>query len=51
MKSSLSLSEKHEFILANERHLAKNVAAEVIDKPELVLWMILISVFFVFYFF
>ena len=51
MESSLSLSEKYELILANERQLAKNVAAEVVDRPELVMWMILIPVFFVFYFF
>lgn len=51
MESSLSLSEKYELILANERQLAKNVAAEVVDRPELAMWMILIPVFFVFYFF
>jgi hypothetical protein len=51
MKSSLSLSEKYELIFANEKQLAKNVAADVIDKPQLELWMILIPVFFVFYFF
>jgi len=51
MKASLSLSEKHDLILANEQQLAKSVAADVIDKPQLALWMILIPVFFVFYFF
>ena len=50
MKSSSSLSEKHDLILANEKLLAQKVAADVIDKPQLALWMIVIPVFFVFYF-
>lgn len=51
MKSSSSMSEKRGLILANEQLLARKVAADVIDKPQLALWMILIPVFFVFYFF
>ena len=51
MASSLSLLEKHDEILVNERQLAGHVALDVVDRPLLALWMILIPVFFVIYFF
>ena len=35
-------------ILAHERSFARHVAGEVVDKPVLAMWMILIPVFFVF---
>ena len=40
-----------ELILDHERAFAKQVAGDVIDKPQLTMWMIMIPVFFVFYFF
>ncbi|MDJ0621558.1 MAG: NF038143 family protein [Desulfocapsaceae bacterium] len=46
-----NLQEKYNSILENERVLTAHVAGEVIDKPLLSLWMILIPVFFVFYYF
>lgn len=45
------LLEKYTSILQNEEALTAYVAGEVIEKPQLALWMILIPVFFVFYFF
>ena len=51
MESSLSLLEKHDEILANEQKLAGHVALDVIDRPVLAMWMILIPIFFVFYYF
>ncbi len=42
--------EKWAAILENEKQCASRIALEVIDKPVLALWMILIPVFFVFYF-
>ncbi len=42
--------EKRIVILDNEKRFASKIALEVIDKPVLALWMILIPVFFVFYF-
>ena len=50
MADSSSLSDKHDFILAEERRFAWQVGASVIDKPKLAVWMILIPVFFIFYF-
>ena len=38
-------------ILAHERSFAGHVAGEVVDKPVLAMWMILIPVFFVFFFY
>ena len=46
-----ALAEKKEMILANETAFAKAVAAVVIEKPTLSLWMILIPVIFVHFFY
>jgi hypothetical protein len=45
------LDFNRELILAHERRFAGYVAGEVVDKPVLAMWMILIPVFFVFYFY
>ena len=47
MEPDLDLNR--DLILAHERRFAGHVAGEVVDKPVLALWMILIPVFFVFY--
>ncbi len=47
----LTHNEKKELILQHEIKFANAIAAKVIDKPILSLWMILIPVFFVFYFY
>ena len=49
MEANLDLNR--DLILDQERQFAARVAGEVVDKPVLALWMILIPVFFVFYFF
>ena len=49
MEPDLDLNR--DLILAHERRFAGHVAGEVVDKPVLALWMILIPVFFVFYFY
>jgi hypothetical protein len=49
MGADLDLNQ--DLILTHERRFAGQVAGEVVDKPVLALWMILIPVFFVFYFF
>ena len=49
MQADIDLNR--DLILAHERQFAGHVAGEVVDKPVLALWMILIPVFFVFYFF
>ncbi len=49
MDSDLDLNR--DLILAQEREFARQLAGQVVDKPVLALWMILIPVFFVFYFF
>jgi len=49
MEADLDLNR--DLILAHERRFAGHVAGEVVDKPVLTLWMILIPVFFVFYFY
>lgn len=49
MAADLDLNR--DLILAHERRFAGHVAGEVVDKPVLDLWMILIPVFFVFYFY
>ncbi len=49
MEADLDLNR--ELILAHERRFAGYVAGEVVDKPVLAMWMILIPVFFVFYFY
>ncbi len=46
----MTAEEKWAAILDNEKQFASRIALEVIDKPALALWMILIPVFFVFYF-
>ncbi len=46
----MTAEEKWAAILENEKQFASRIALEVIDKPVLALWMILIPVFFVFYF-
>ena len=46
-----TLNEKKEMILAKEMIFAKTVAAMVIEKPTLNLWMILIPVIFVHFFY
>lgn len=46
-----ALSEKKELIFDYELKFAHQVAAKVIDKPQLSLWMILIPVVFVYYFY
>lgn len=45
------LAYNRDLILAHERRFAGKVAGEVVDKPVLAMWMILIPIFFVFYFF
>ncbi len=45
-----SIKEKSALILAQEEKFALTLAAQVINKPQLSLWMILIPIFFVFYF-
>lgn len=46
-----SIEEKKKQILANETKLANRIAREVLQKPELSLWMILIPIIFVYYFY
>ena len=50
MSESNTMAQKRDLILAEERRFASLVSAQVIDKPKLAVWMILIPVFFVFYF-
>ena len=47
----IDLSANRDLILDYERRLARTVAGEVVDKPILAMWMILIPIFFVFYYF
>lgn len=42
--------EKSEIILEQEEQFAIALATQIINKPQLSLWMILIPIFFVFYF-
>jgi hypothetical protein len=51
MSLLLSLEDKRDLILASEKRLAGAVAQEVVDRPILAGWMILIPIFFVFYYF
>jgi len=44
------LKDKSALILEQEEKFAVTLAAQVINKPQLSLWMILIPIFFVFYF-
>jgi hypothetical protein len=44
------LKEKSALILEHEEKFAVTLAAQVINKPQLSIWMILIPIFFVFYF-
>lgn len=45
------LENRKQLILEHETKLAKLIAREIINKPELSLWMILIPVVFVYYFY
>ena len=47
----VDFSANRDLLLAHERQLSRTVAGDVVDRPVLALWMILIPVFFVFYFF
>ena len=46
-----NLEEKKGWIIAQERRLADFVARQVIEKPELSIWMILIPIIFVHFFY
>jgi hypothetical protein len=46
-----SVNDKKKIILDNEYKLANRIAREVLQKPELTLWMILIPLVFVYYFY
>jgi hypothetical protein len=46
-----SIEEKKSFILKNENQLASRIALDIIHKPQLSLWMILIPFVFVYYFY
>lgn len=50
MANASDMTQKRDLILAEERQFASRVSEQVIDKPQLAVWMILIPVFFVFYF-
>jgi hypothetical protein len=45
------ISEKKRIILAYEERFADSLALQVLDRPRLSVWMILIPVIFVYYFF
>jgi hypothetical protein len=47
----LTPQEKRQLILQEERSFAAALAAQVIDKPRLSIWMILIPIIFVFFFY
>lgn len=47
----VDLSANRHLLVDHERRLARTVAGEVVDKPILAAWMILIPIFFVFYYF
>lgn len=46
-----NLEEKKGWIIAQERRLAAFVARQVIEKPELSIWMILIPIIFIYFFY
>ena len=46
-----SIDEKREWILENEYQLAGRISREIIHRPELNIWMIIIPVIFVYFFF
>ena len=46
-----SVDEKREWILENEYQLAGRLSREIIHRPELNVWMIVIPVIFVYFFF
>ncbi len=50
MTNPPTMPHKRDLILTEEQRFAVQVAAKVIDKPKLDVWMILIPVFFIFYF-
>ncbi len=45
------LDEKKKYILDNEYHFANRIAREVLQKPTLSIWMIVIPIVFVYYFY
>ena len=47
----VSIDEKREWILENEYQLAGRLSREIIHRPELNIWMIIIPVIFVYFFF
>ncbi|MGI9537658.1 MAG: NF038143 family protein [Desulfocapsaceae bacterium] len=49
MASDLELNR--DLILYQERQVARQVAGQVVDRPVLAMWMIVIPIFFVFYYF
>ena len=50
-KMTTSIETNRELIVGHERKLANLIAREVIDKPTLSLWMIVIPIVFVYYFY
>ncbi|MBU2514400.1 NF038143 family protein [bacterium] len=46
-----SAKDKKDYILDSEYKLANKIAAEILRKPELNIWMILIPIVFVYYFY
>ena len=51
MTTDTSLEAKRDLILDREKQFCHQVSAEILDKPRLGVWMILIPVFCVFYFY
>jgi len=51
MTNDCALDEKRDLILDREKQFCHQVSAEILDKPKLGVWMILIPVFCVFYFY
>ncbi len=51
MAIDISLEEKRDQILDSEKLFCHQVSAEILDKPRLGVWMILIPIFCVFYFY
>lgn len=47
----VDLNVNRDLILGYERQLARSVAGQVVDRPILAMWMIVIPIFFVFYYF
>jgi hypothetical protein len=51
MTIDISLKEKRDLILNREKQFCHQVSSEILDKPRLGIWMILIPIFCVFYFY